>query len=389
MSSGAAALTGRPDGPGHVPPAGVLRRIRQLGDASGTDAFAALTERAGLAGLRRQGRASCGGGTRLLRAVDGWLALSLPRAEDRELLPAWLGLDADAGADPWATAEESVAERRVGTLVAQGALLGLAVAAVAEAAPTGRDGADLPGRVHELPGAARHTRATPLVVDLSSLWAGPLCSRILADRGADVVKVESVSRPDGARRGHAAFFDGLHHGKRSVALDLRTPAGRDSLRALVTAADVVIEASRPRALDQLGIRPHELGPDGPAVWMSITGHGRTGAGAARVAFGDDAAAAGGLVAPTTEGPVFVADAVADPLTGLAAAALAASTLDHTGRWLVDLSLAGTAAWTAAGADGRWGVVTSPPPPRAEPAPDRSAPSLGAHTDQVLGEVLVP
>jgi crotonobetainyl-CoA:carnitine CoA-transferase CaiB-like acyl-CoA transferase len=105
-----------------------------------------------------------------------------------------------------------------------------------------------------------------------------------------------------------------------VALDLDEPGGRAALRALVRAADVVIEASRPRALESLGVGAETVMTDRrPRTWVRITGHGRT-AGANRVAFGDDAAVAGGLVAWDAHGPVFAGDAIADPLTGLFAAA---------------------------------------------------------------------
>ena len=90
------------------------------------------------------------------------------------------------------------------------------------------------------------------VVDLTALWAGPLCGDLLARGGAQVVKVESLGRPDGARRGPAAFFDQLNAHKRSVALDFTTTGGRARLAGLLVAADVVLESSRPRALDQLG-----------------------------------------------------------------------------------------------------------------------------------------
>ena len=138
-----------------------------------------------------------------------------------------------------------------------------------------------------------------------------------------------------------------------MALRFADPEGRRRLGDLVRAADVVIEASRPRALAQLGLAPGDLGPDGPTVWVSITGHGRSGAVADRVGFGDDAAAAGGLVAWTADGPVFGGDAVADPLTGLAAAAAvrraltdAARAADAPRRCLLDVSLAEVAAWVA-------------------------------------------
>ncbi len=109
IRSGAAALAGRPDGPGLVPPAPVLARIARLGAATGADPWAVLTERAAVAGLRRQGAVSCGGGTRLVRAADGWLAASLVRPEDVDAVAAWLEIDAAPGPDPWPTVVAEVA----------------------------------------------------------------------------------------------------------------------------------------------------------------------------------------------------------------------------------------------------------------------------------------
>ncbi len=172
--------------------------------------------------------------------------------------------------------------------------------------------------------------------------------------------------------------------------------GRRDLRDLLAAADVVIEASRPRALAQLGLGPDDLGPDGPGLWVSITGHGRSGPGADRVAFGDDAAAAGGLVAWTARGPVFAGDALADPLTGLAAAAAAAGATRTGGspdggrRWLVDLALAEVAAWVAGGdlavAGPPWTEVADPPLPPPVTRPPTPAPAPGADTEAVLAAV---
>ena len=173
-------------------------------------------------------------------------------------------------------------------------------------------------------GSARPRRGPTLtgliVVDLSALWAGPLCGDLLARTGATVVKVESTQRPDGARRGPTEFFDLLNGRKQSVALDFQSHAGVRILHDLVQHADVVIEASRPRALAQFGLDgPDLVRAGGPQVWVSITGHGRDGDAANRVAFGDDAAAAGGLVVWRDGIPLFCADAIADPLTGLTAA----------------------------------------------------------------------
>ena len=94
----------------------------------------------------------------------------------------------------------------------------------------------------------------PLVVDLSALWAGPLCGHLLHLCGADVIKVESDTRPDGARFGNAAFFGLLNQGKRSVGLDLTRHEGRKTLRQLIDRADVVIESSRPESAAPNGYR---------------------------------------------------------------------------------------------------------------------------------------
>jgi crotonobetainyl-CoA:carnitine CoA-transferase CaiB-like acyl-CoA transferase len=234
-------------------------------------------------------------------------------------------------------------------------------------------------------GDAPPLRGPPLVVDFSSLWAGPLCARLLAARGARVVKVESRSRPDGARFGPAPFFDRMQAHAQCVAVDFGTDAGRRALHALVARADVVIEASRPRALPQLGIDAARVLEAHTRVWVSITGYGR---GSDRVAFGDDAAAAGGLVAGDGAGPVFVADAVADPLTGVAAAAAAVECLAHGGRWMVDAPLARVAAHVAGDdRDRPW----EPADPRCAAAPVAAqargrAPALGEHNETVAAQL---
>jgi hypothetical protein len=349
------ALTGRAEGPPLGPPASLVDLVegaaavvadRTAGRVA-LDGLALLGERAAIEGLRRNGSTSCGGGTRLLPARDGWLAVAFPRDDDVAALPAWLERDVPAD-DPWPAVIASVARAGAAELDERAGLLGLPVAAMASVgAPT--------SSTFGLPVVARqHASAPPghgvenlRVVDLSALWAGPLCGQILACASADVVKVESTTRPDGARRGRAAFFDLLNSEKRSVTVDITSASGRLELLQLVTTADVVIESTRPRALEQLGIVAADLlAGDGPRVWVSITGHGRERAD--RVAFGDVAAVAGGLVAHDEEGPCFVADAVADPLTGLVAAAAALEALAEGGRWLIDAGMAPISAAAARG-----------------------------------------
>jgi crotonobetainyl-CoA:carnitine CoA-transferase CaiB-like acyl-CoA transferase len=212
---------------------------------------------------------------------------------------------------------------------------------------------------------------------------------LLGLAGARIVKVESTGRPDGARFGPAVFFDLLHAGHESVALDFTVTKGRADLVRLVEAADVVIEASRPRALRQLGIDAGALLRHGrPRVWLSITGYGRTGDAAQRVAFGDDGAVAGGLVVWDDRGPCFCADAVADPLTGLVAASAALGAIAAGGRWLLDVSLQRVAAHFAPDADAApnpaQAAVTVAPPRARRPA--GVAAPLGAHTEAVLAEI---
>ena len=105
----------------------------------------------------------------------------------------------------------------------------------------------------------------------------------------------------------------------------------------------MIEASRPRALEQLGIVANELLMSGPSVWISITGYGRAAPGRDWVAFGDDAAAAGGLVVWDDDGPCFCADAIADPLSGLTAAAAALEALEGDDAVLLDVAMARVAS----------------------------------------------
>jgi hypothetical protein len=390
-ASGAMDLTGRPDGPGLGGPpalvdlvelaAGVLDR--RSGGRAAVDGLALLGERAALSNLTRHGTISCGGSTRLVRTADGWLAVSLARPEDIAALGAWLCADVPPG-DPWPAVERIAGERDAAALDDRAALLGLPIAALSSVGPPAAPAFGLPigaACLREAAGLPRPIEGA-LVVDLSALWAGPLCGQLLAVAGADVVKVESLARPDGARHGPAAFFDLMNGPKRSVALDLATPGGQGDLRRLIDAADVVIESARPRALEQMGIMAAEVlrRPAGPRVWASITSHGRGPGQAERVGFGDVAAVAGGLVARDDRGPCFLADAVADPLCGLVAAAAVLEALVAGGRWLLSVALAPLAAAVAGPALGVHGAPARPP--RARPSV-RPAPPLGSDTATVL------
>jgi CoA-transferase family III len=366
MDSGVVALTGRPDGPPLLPPGRAASAARELAavltraGGSDVDGAALLAERAAFTGGVRRGAVSIGGACRLLRTADGWAAVSCARPDDRQLLAALIS--ADIAGDVWAPVATWLRERPGTELAERAALLGLPASPVF---PGARDCRVSTGVVRPAAGLR--------VVDFSALWAGPLCAHLLGLGGADVIKVETPDRRDGARSGHPGFYRLLHAGHRSVVLDPRTPRDRAALADLVAGADVVIEASRPRALAGWGLGPAKTA----ATWVSITAAGRA---SPRVGFGDDVAAGAGLVADDGGRPVFCGDALADPLTGLTAAAMVLTSPPGT---LLDVAMAAVVAGTLDGTASA--VAARAEPPRAR-TPVGAAAESGADTDAVLREL---
>lgn len=348
-----------------------------------------LTERAAISGHVSRGAVSPGGTCRLLEAADGWIALNLARDDDWSLLPAWL--ERDVAAD-WDAVAAAVRWRDARELVERGRELGLAVAldperpGAAAGAPPARD-----ERATTVAPVRRSGREAPRVIDLSSLWAGPLCGHLLHRLGAEVIKVESARRPDGARRGPSLFFDLLNAGKASVALDFATATGRAQLAALIESADIVIEASRPRALRQLGIDAEAICARRPRpVWVGITAYGRAPATANWIGYGDDVGVAAGFSAAArraTGARRIVGDAIADPLTGIRAARRAWQAWCAGAGGLLDVSLFATAA-ACLDDSAAWGLApwSTLLPHGAGPRvrrPEGVARPLGADTDAVL------
>jgi len=406
--SGLMALTGRVDGPPQMCPVpltscadGVAKALRAVAPAlRGNLPSGALLlgERAAIAGLRRNGSISPSGSCHLLRAANGWLAVNLARADDWAAVPAWLQTEA---ATSWDALGATVARCDAAMLVDRARLLGLAVTAAE--APCRAPVSWYSVAARGCPVSPGERRGLPLVVDLSSLWAGPLCSHMLQSTGARVIKVESRTRPDGARAGAEDFYDVLNSGKQSVALDFgRDGVGR--LLDLLARADIVIEASRPRALRQLGVIAEDWIVKRPGLtWVSITGYGREEPRGNWTSFGDDAGVAAGLSAllqRLTGEWLICGDAIADPLTGLHAALAALGGHRCGGGHLVSLALCDVVShcvqFLLPGEDAelreRWlqwsdaaraaGVDSTPPSARR---PVGKAPSLGADTDAVLAE----
>ena len=355
--SGAMALTGPAEGPPRFVRGALASAARGVGLALGAlapgtdlcdlDAPALLAERAALSGLTRQGDVSAGGQAHILATRDDHLVVNLAREEDWHLVPAWLELEGReiSQSRDFATLSRILASRESVPLVARGRLMGLAVAPAPTSIPSG--GA-LFSLHHTCEGSPVQRDRPIRLLDLSSLWAGPLATSLLAMANVDVLKIEDPTRPDGAREGPRAFFDLLNANKRAAALDLRAPRDRARFERLLECADVVVESARPRALCQLGYDAAGWVQAKPGrLWTSITGYGRDHEW---IAFGDDAAVAAGLAwspDPRIEGPVFPADAVADPLTGLHAAALVLAHLRRGRGGLLALSLRDVAAHAAA------------------------------------------
>ncbi|MET0829248.1 MAG: CoA transferase [Microbacterium sp.] len=265
------------------------------------------------------------------------MGLSLARASDVDAVPALV--EHEATGSPWADVQRWAAAVSTSDAAERIALLSLPGGPIPQALPPARRAA-----VEATAGRERRTGTkAPLVVDLSSLWAGPLCGDLLARTGARVIKVESRARPDGARSGSRTFFDRMNGRKELCRFDFGDDGDISRLRALLDEADVVIEASRPRALRALGIDAHAAAERG-AVWVSLTAYGRSGADGMRVGFGDDVAASAGLARWGSDGPYPVGDALADPLTGVVAAHATVQALDSGHGALLDVSMYDVAVW---------------------------------------------
>ncbi|MFJ9419466.1 CaiB/BaiF CoA transferase family protein [Streptomyces sp. NPDC101227] len=169
------------------------------------------------------------------------------------------------------------------------------------------------------------------VLDLATLFAGPLAATMLGDFGAEVIKVEHPRRPDPAR-GHGPAKDGvglwwklLGRNKKTMTLDLSRPGGRDVLLRLAADADVIIENFRPGTLEKWGLGWPELSAANPRLVLArVTGFGQFGPYARRPGFGTLAEAMSGFAAltgepdgPPTLAPFGLADSVAALTTSYA------------------------------------------------------------------------
>jgi len=169
------------------------------------------------------------------------------------------------------------------------------------------------------------------VIELAHIMAGPFCGQLLADMGADVIKVEKVPGGDDTRRmvppqidGESAAFMILNRNKRGVAINLKTSAGKAVLQKLLNTADVVVENFRVGTMERLGLGYETLRAQNPGlIYCQITGFGRTGPYADRAGFDLIAQGIAGLMSVTGEGPGHPPVKAGVPVGDISAGTLAA------------------------------------------------------------------
>lgn len=194
------------------------------------------------------------------------------------------------------------------------------------------------------------------VIELAHVMAGPTCGRMLADMGADVIKVERIPGGDDTRRdtiaseaadGDSFAFIMMNRNKRGLALNLKTEGGKGVLRRLLTTADVLLENYRHDTMAKLGLGYEQLHEEFPRlIYCAVSGFGRTGPYAARGGFDLIAQGMSGLMSFTGEGEGRPAVKVGAPVTDITAGILAAMGIsaalharEKTGRGqMVDTSL---------------------------------------------------
>jgi formyl-CoA transferase len=179
------------------------------------------------------------------------------------------------------------------------------------------------------------------VVDLTSVVLGPLATQILGDYGADVIKVEGMegdhSRARGVtmHRGMASIYLAINRNKRSIAVDLKTPEGREVLKRLIAGADVVVHNMRVRAIEKLGFGYEQVKALNPRmVYCAATGFDQDGPDRDKPAFDDIIQAACGLVALNEVGlgqANYAPTLVADKTAGMAVVNAVLAALFHRER----------------------------------------------------------
>ncbi|MDA1016417.1 MAG: CoA transferase [Planctomycetota bacterium] len=225
------------------------------------------------------------------------------------------------------------------------------------------------------------SKAAPLaglkVLDLTRVLAGPYCTMILSDLGADVVKIERPNSGDEARgfgpflpSGASAYFASLNRGKSSMALDLKVDSDRETFLRLARQADVLVENFRPGVMESLGFGPDQLREINPRlVFASASGFGQTGPYRNRPAYDVIIQAMSGLMSITghsADQPARVGASISDIVTGMFTAIGILAALrqrDQTGRGsTLDIAMLDSTVAILENAIARFDVTGKPPEP---------------------------
>lgn len=167
------------------------------------------------------------------------------------------------------------------------------------------------------------------VIDFTRVLSGPYCTMMLADMGADIIKIERPRTGDDSREfgpfidGQSGYFISVNRGKKSVVLDLKTAEAKEAVKKLCRAADVLVENFRPGTMKKLGLDYESLSASNPRlIYVSITGYGQDGPVSQYAGYDVIAQAVGGMMSITgypDSPPTRVGTSIADVLSGMFAA----------------------------------------------------------------------
>lgn len=164
------------------------------------------------------------------------------------------------------------------------------------------------------------------VIDMTRVLAGPYCTMLLADLGAEVIKIERPQHGDDSRafgpyqNGESAYFMSINRGKKSLTLNIKTEKGKDILRRLVSQADVLVENFRPGVMAKLGLDYENLKKVNPRlIYCASSGFGQTGPYSKRAAYDLVIQGMGGIMSitgPDSDNPTKVGSSIADIFAGV-------------------------------------------------------------------------
>lgn len=176
------------------------------------------------------------------------------------------------------------------------------------------------------------------VIDLTRVLAGPFCTMLMADMGADIIKVENPKGGDDSRaytpfkNGVSAYFMGLNRSKRSITINLKEPEGKDLLKQLAAHADVIVENYKPGTMDKLGLGYDVLKEINPRlVFASISGFGQTGPYSRKAAYDLIIQGMSGFMSitgPDAQHPLKAGSSIADIFAGVFAVIAILAALRH-------------------------------------------------------------